>query len=124
MKSIRLYTGRKLSRPGDILAAFEGVSWLLEQHLNAPLLYGLPTSHFDLALLWMPLGVLDRRRARNPEQSQYAEDCKSNLETSNNIDGDDFGAKEFPSWSWCGWINGKIEYTPDMINSCSQNTHE
>jgi hypothetical protein len=97
MKSIPLYTGRKLPKSGDILAAFEGVSWLLEQQLNAPLLYGLPTSQFDLALLWMPLGALDRRRARKPEQSQSTEDSRSNLETSNNVDGDDFGAKEFPS---------------------------
>ncbi|KAN0122856.1 HET domain containing protein [Hyaloscypha variabilis] len=124
MKSIPLYTGRKLSKSGDILAAFEGVSWLLEQHLNAPLLYGLPTSHFDLALLWMPLGVLDRRRARKLEQSQSAEDSRSNLETSNNVDEDDFGAKEFPSWSWCGWVNGKMDYTADMIDGCSQNAHE
>jgi hypothetical protein len=124
MKSIRLYTGRELSKSRDILAAFEGVSWLLEQHFNAPLLYGLPASHFDLALLWMPLGILDRRRVRNPEQSQHAEDCRSNQESSNDIDDNDFRGKEFPSWSWCGWTNGKMEYTADMIDGCSQNTHE
>lgn len=124
MKSIRLYTGRRLSKSRDILAAFEGVSWLLEQHLNAPLLYGLPTSHFDLALLWMPLGDLDRRRARKAQQSQNSKEYGSNLEASDDMDGDDFGAKEFPSWSWCGWMNGKMEYTADIMDGCSQNAHE
>jgi hypothetical protein len=124
MRSIRLYTGRKLSKSSDMLAAFEGVSWLLEQHFNAPLLYGLPTSHFDFALLWMPLGMLGRRRMRKSEQPHHAEDCRSNQESSNDTKDDDFGGKEFPSWSWCGWTNGKIEYTADMIDGCSQNAHE
>jgi len=124
MKSVPLYTGRRLSKSGDILAAFEGVSWLLEQHLNALLLYELPTSHFDLAPPWMPLGVLSCRRARNPNQSQYSEDYRFNLETSNNLDDDDFGAKELPRWSLYGWVNGKMEYTAEMIDSCSQNAHE
>lgn len=29
-----------------------------------------------------------------------------------------FGAKEFPSWSWCGWMHGKCEYEMGMLDGC------
>lgn len=45
MKCIYLYTGRSLTKPKDVLAAFQGVSWLLQEQMNAPLLYGLPMFH-------------------------------------------------------------------------------
>jgi hypothetical protein len=61
-RCVQQYTGRVLTKPKDVLAAFQGTSWLLRQHTRAPLLYGLPTSHFDLALLWMPLSELRRRK--------------------------------------------------------------
>lgn len=36
MKCVGLYTGRQLTKPRDILMAFQGSSWLLEQYLQAP----------------------------------------------------------------------------------------
>lgn len=62
MKCVPLYTGRTLTKPKDILTAFQGTSWLLQHQMNAFLFYGLPSSHFDLALLWMGSKQLDRRR--------------------------------------------------------------
>ena len=78
---------------------------------------------FFLALLWAPLGISDRRRARKAKQSQRTEDCRSNQESSDIKNDDDFGDKEFPSWSWCGWTNGKMDYTADTTDGCSQNAH-
>lgn len=51
---IELYTGRNLTEPTDILKAFNGVSRVIEEHMCAPFLFGLPSSHFDFALLWRP----------------------------------------------------------------------
>ncbi|KAK1830052.1 heterokaryon incompatibility protein-domain-containing protein [Podospora conica] len=108
MKCIRLYTGRELSKPKDILTAFQGVAWLLEDRMKAPLFYGLPSSHFDLALLWMPLQKLERRRQK-PSRRHRKEG---------------FGARDFPSWSWCGWMGGKAEYPATMVDGCLQNVQE
>src|SRR5262249_40453233 len=77
MKCVRLYTDRKLTRTGDILAAFEGVTWLLQQHFNAPLIFGLPTSHFDLALLWVPVKDVERRKANIRGKGQSDEEIPS-----------------------------------------------
>lgn len=55
MKCVQLYTGRYMTKPKDVLTAFQGASWLLEEGLKAPLLHGLPSSHFDLALQWILL---------------------------------------------------------------------
>ncbi|KAI0168751.1 heterokaryon incompatibility protein-domain-containing protein, partial [Pestalotiopsis sp. NC0098] len=104
MKCVPLYTGRTLTKPKDILTAFQGTSWLLQHQMNAFLFYGLPSSHFDLALLWMGSKQLDRRR-------QTTED-------------DGYGGKEFPSWSWSGWIGGKSEYPSNMIEGCLSNVQE
>jgi hypothetical protein len=65
MSSVQAYTGRNLSHPEDILNAFKGVSQLMEEYLGADLLYGLPTSHFDLGLLWKPLAGKVRRTPEN-----------------------------------------------------------
>lgn len=51
MNCVALYTARHLTKSRDILAAFDGISNLLEKAMAAPLIFGLPSSHFDLALL-------------------------------------------------------------------------
>ncbi|KAK4237582.1 hypothetical protein C8A03DRAFT_34434 [Achaetomium macrosporum] len=43
MVYVRMYTGRKLTKPRDVLAAFEGITWLLGQFMEAPMLFGFPT---------------------------------------------------------------------------------
>lgn len=79
MKCVESYTGRDLTLPEDILKAFSGVSRLIEWYTCAPFFFGLPSSHFDFALLWRPQeGKV--RRPGNPDKDAV-----------------------FPSWSWSGW---------------------
>ena len=55
MKSVEKYTSRNLSRPDNILSAFQGIGNTIGRSLSlnhSNLLFGLPRSHFDLALLW------------------------------------------------------------------------
>ncbi|KAK0747230.1 heterokaryon incompatibility protein-domain-containing protein [Apiosordaria backusii] len=125
MKCIQLYTGRSLTRPKDILTAFEGASWLLQEQMNAPLFYGLPSSHFDLALLWTPLQRLRRRKKvlhRSGSGLQCTQDEMGNCSCKHEEEG--FGSKEFPSWSWCGWMGGKAEYQLSLIDGCLLNVQE
>ncbi|OCL09073.1 HET-domain-containing protein [Glonium stellatum] len=124
MKYVGMYTGRDLTKPRDILAAFQGISWLLERYMQAPSLFGIPTSHFDLALLWAPLGPISRRRLKpiahlkNPCTENETGDCTCQLESES------FGLKEFPSWAWSGWMGATIEYQLEMIEGCLLNIHE
>lgn len=124
MKCIHLYTGRWLTKPKDVLTAFEGVSWLLQQQMNAPLFYGLPMSHFDLALLWTPMERLDRRirKSAHSSTSGCTQDAMGNCSCKQEDEG--FGDKEFPSWSWCGWQGGKAEYRVGMIDGCLVNVQQ
>lgn len=125
MRCIRLYTVRELSQPKDILTAFQGTSWLLKQRFNAPLLYGLPTSHFDIALLWAPVSVLRRRKKQQGallHMNTCSQDELGNCTCKH--DDDAYGKKEFPSWSWCGWIDGTAEYQSEMIEACLLNVRE
>jgi len=78
------YSKRKISFEADILRAFTGLQRTFEACLSVTFMWGLPASHFDAALLWMPEGNLERR---------------------------DLGPIETPpSWSWMGW-RGKICYS-------------
>ncbi|KAI5926683.1 heterokaryon incompatibility protein-domain-containing protein [Camillea tinctor] len=122
MKCILLYTGRDLTHPKDVLTAFQGTSWLLQQRLNAPLFYGLPASHFDLALLWMPLKALERRKPKTEHRGRCSQDEFGNCTC--HIPEGSYGSEEFPSWSWCGWSEGKAEYQLDMIDGCLVNVQE
>ncbi|KAF2097560.1 HET-domain-containing protein [Rhizodiscina lignyota] len=111
MHCTQLYTRRRLTRANDILAAFGGISNLLAETMEAPLIFGLPSSHFDLALLWVMNGPMLRRLPKDTEEK------------------DQWGQDEFPSWSWCGWIaspwaDAAIEYKADMIEGCLQNVNE
>ncbi|KAF2193173.1 hypothetical protein K469DRAFT_693207 [Zopfia rhizophila CBS 207.26] len=61
---------------GHILAAFNGIGNLVCDTLGGCLIYGLPSSHFDWALLWKPGDAAARREREDNEH--------------------------FPTWSWCG----------------------
>lgn len=52
MKSVELYTARSLTKDGEVLAAFSGVTNLMRRTMRAPFIFGLPSSHFNLSLLW------------------------------------------------------------------------
>lgn len=93
MTCVSLYTGRHLTNAEDILPAFEGVAGLMRNHMHGDLagfLYGLPPSHFDLALLWEPLSAQKRREPS--KNGRYGQ-----VDT------------ELPSWSWAGWTDASID---------------
>ncbi|RDL36739.1 uncharacterized protein BP5553_06091 [Venustampulla echinocandica] len=99
-QALELYMARRLTQPKDILAAFTGMGNLICNALGGSLVYGLPSSHFDWALLWEPR---DAAFARPSE-----------------------GGEEFPSWSWCGWKNTPtqvMEYKDQMLAGCEDNLH-
>ncbi|KAI9853965.1 MAG: hypothetical protein M1813_001609 [Trichoglossum hirsutum] len=100
---VELYTSRILGRPEDILAAFQGMSNLIGKALGNPLLFGLPSSHFDLALLWEP---------------QDAPKCRKS------IDRVDVHGMDFPSWSWCGWMGTAMGYKKSTIEGCLSDAHQ
>ena len=77
---VTAYTPRNMSNFYDKLAAFEGIGKVLEQCLHSKLLFGLPESLLDLALLWHPKTTL--KKVSGPG---------------------------FPSWSWAGWL-GAVQY--------------
>lgn len=79
MRCVETFTGRNLTFPKDILKAFDGVSGLIAWYTCAPFFFGLPSSHFDFALLWRPHEG-KARRLEDADTHTY-----------------------FPSWSWCGW---------------------
>ncbi|KAM0806100.1 heterokaryon incompatibility protein-domain-containing protein, partial [Usnea florida] len=105
---VSLYTSRNLTKPRDILAAFNGVSNVMRKKLGAPFIFGLPSSHFDLALLWEPEKALKRRRPGKNDEKEKAE----------------FNGMEFPSWSWCGWWGSKMEYNSGMVEGCLMDLNE
>ncbi|KAI6090312.1 heterokaryon incompatibility protein-domain-containing protein [Hypoxylon rubiginosum] len=82
---VELYTPRKVTVPSDRLVAFEGIASVLSFPLSSTMIYGLPNSYFEWALLWenKEAGVRGQGRDR------YSDSL-------------------FPSWSWCGWEGGAM----------------
>lgn len=62
LKCVETYTTRRLTHTEDILDAFSGAGKALGNLLSARMIYGLPNSIFDLALLWQPVGRSTRRK--------------------------------------------------------------
>ncbi|KAI4649056.1 uncharacterized protein J4E78_008574 [Alternaria triticimaculans] len=102
---VYLYTLRELFEPLDILAAFSGMCNLMEGTMNAPFVFGLPTSHLDFALLWEPVDLLTLLNYEKASVEPKYKDIK------------------FPSWSWCGWKSDGIQYKPQMVDGCLSNVH-
>ncbi|KAI4608572.1 hypothetical protein J4E83_009008 [Alternaria metachromatica] len=102
---VHLYTLRELHEPLDILAAFSGMCKLMEGTMRAPFAFGLPTSHFDFALLWEPVDLLEPLDYNKVSEKPKYKDIK------------------FPSWSWCGWKSDGIQYKPQMIDGCLTDVH-
>lgn len=134
MNFIRQFTGRHLTFAKDILAAFEGIAWLLQQHMDQErFLFGLPPSHFDLALLWDPMQAL-RRRRKTKSHSTSNISCPINgksvhveraLCSCENTD-QSLEDAEFPSWSWCGWMEDdssgfQVIYDEERLSGCMAN---
>ncbi|KAH8817197.1 heterokaryon incompatibility protein-domain-containing protein, partial [Xylogone sp. PMI_703] len=104
MRCVRLYTERRLSKPRDILAAFNGMSNLMCDRMELPFIHGLPSSHFDIALLWEPVRNTKRRQVPDPENSSLS-------------------ALDFPSWSWAGW-EGSVDYKHNIVGDLLDNVSE
>ncbi|KAK3632720.1 hypothetical protein LTR56_016190 [Elasticomyces elasticus] len=107
---IQMYTSRQLSHESDALFAFDGIGKVLCRGLacielhepaataQSTLLFGLPTSHFDYALLWQPNGCLRRR-------------CTD--------------LAQLPSWSWSGWETERgTSYGRAAVEGPEINLHE
>ncbi|KAJ3461258.1 hypothetical protein MRS44_009811 [Fusarium solani] len=99
-RCVALYTMRDFYEPFDILAAFGGMCKLMEKTMRAPFVFGLPTSHFDLALLWQPVGKSSRL-----ERADVSDDPK-------------YKDMRFPSWSWCGWKTEGASYNSETVGGC------
>jgi hypothetical protein len=80
LRCVEEYTHRQLADPDDILVEFDTVGRLLCTSLKTDLLYGLPSSFLDLALLW------EFKEAPSKVQRRQL-----------------FTRVSFPTWSWCGW---------------------
>ena len=103
MTCMSRYSARELTKAKDILAAFNGVSNMISDVMRAPFIFGLPSSHFDLALLWEASRAVSRRVPGSDE---------------------DFQDLVFPSWSWCGWQGGSMEYRSLQLEGVLTNVHE
>ena len=77
---VTAYTPRNIGKIHDKLAAFDGIGKVLERCLDSNLLYGLPETLLDPALLWQPKAHVIKVKGPG-----------------------------FPSWSWAGW-KGAIGY--------------
>ncbi|KAF2022785.1 HET-domain-containing protein, partial [Setomelanomma holmii] len=103
-KIVELYTARELSKQEDILAAFSGVSNSMQETMQAPFTWGLPTSHLDFALLWSH---------NQPVQRRVVFDQATARESHH-----------FPSWSWSGWVGAAAQYQRDTVHDCLDNMNE
>ncbi|OMP83687.1 hypothetical protein BK809_0005068 [Diplodia seriata] len=119
MNCVQLYSARDLTKPEDILAAFNGVSNHIEDALSSVLTFGLPTSHFDLALLWIPLGRSRRRMGDEKTKGVRFDDEPASRHKQHTSE------TSFPSWSWCGWQGCSMDYlTNGMIDDCLEDVNE
>ncbi|ROW08800.1 hypothetical protein VMCG_02709 [Cytospora schulzeri] len=103
MEYVEMYSRRLLTYKSDRLAAFAGSASVLCPPLQAHLLYGLPNSCFDFALLW--------------DHKDFAHRIKRQVQYPFSF------WVEFPSWSWCGW-EGTAEWRMSMVSSCLLNLQE
>lgn len=79
---VQQYSRRSLTFDGDALRAVNGILNIFATWMRTSMLYGLPESLLDIALLWEAREPLVRR-------------CEQTI----------------PSWSWAGW-EGQVEYPP------------
>jgi hypothetical protein len=95
------YTGKNLAIPGDVLNAFTGIMIRLEQVQATELMYGLPVTLLDRAILWSPTQPLS---VRTSDAAQRARPTAENITSG-----------IFPTWTWAGWI-GPVNYETEILN--------
>ncbi len=83
---VNAFTSRSLTKPGDAYDAFAAVLQQMQKHSGSQYLWGLPSTTFELALLWYHKSTARRRT------------CLTTLPITS------LKRKvAFPSWSWFGW---------------------
>lgn len=105
-KTVELYTRRSLTEEADILAAFSGMYRMLESKMRGGFVFGLPTSHFDLALLWQSKTVATRRLIPKEDAVKLSE-----------------FERDFPSWAWCGWKGSSMLYDAATLDGVFRDTN-
>lgn len=115
MRSVSMFYGRSLSKESDILFAYKGMESVLQRVMHGRFCFGLPTSHFDLALLWQPLKAIHRR---DPTRGKRSSPCKdSECKRCESCAGaTPLETQEFPSWSWSGWKGGAVAYDQSTLD--------
>jgi hypothetical protein len=86
--TVRFYNSRHVTYARDANLAFAGLCSVLHAKYEGGFLHGLPEMFFDVALLWQPASVLERRVS--PTATSSPPDSM------------------LPSWSWMGW-RGEID---------------
>ncbi|KAJ5732742.1 hypothetical protein N7493_004223 [Penicillium malachiteum] len=122
MSYVSMYTGRSLTKQRDALAAFRGISWLLERYMDTTFLFGLPASHFDLVILWGLTEALSPSRPvhkAQPGQQPCTTDKLGNCTCR--AEQDFFGREDLATWAWAGWMGFKMEYQSGMLEGCLEN---
>ena len=84
ISQVQDFTCRNLTAPNDVLDAFTGIANVLRHSPGSrSFVAGLPVMGLDNAILWMPKGLVERRKTTDASG-------KTTL-------------SPFPSWSWAGW---------------------
>ncbi|KAK8036569.1 hypothetical protein PG991_001706 [Apiospora marii] len=92
IRAVEQYTPRQLTFQTDVLFAFAGLGSIFERSFESRLLFGLPESILDVALLWRPAEPLKRRFCTDKDGRPV----------------------HFPSWSWAGW-EGAVRYDRPFV---------
>jgi hypothetical protein len=83
---VSLYSTREMTNPGDAIYAVDGLLSVMKASMHTDVIFGLPESMLDAALLWRGEKILEHR-GRGTQTSEAT----------------------LPSWSWAGW-KGYVGY--------------
>lgn len=119
-----MYTGRQLTKQEDVINAFKGALWLLQYNMMTDIIFGLPASHLDFALLWQPSTRVIRRGQRKCQRDGTLCIKNSDGDCLCPLVNDASPGQNLPTWSWVGWTGGRIEYAQDMLQGCLGNVHD
>jgi hypothetical protein len=73
----------------------------------------------------VPTDVLVRRRKQTPSPENCNHCTRDEFgNCSFKHEEEEYGDTKYPSWSWCGWMGGKVEYQSDMVGGCLLNVQQ
>ncbi|KAM3066308.1 hypothetical protein ACMFMG_003181 [Clarireedia jacksonii] len=110
------YSRKKFTFADDILNAFAGIGAAIEDRYGCSMIYGLPESRLDYAMLWEPDGQEGmptlQRQAYFDEDSaalRYYANNTAHNSAHNSAREQEMRNPNFPSWSWASW-KGPVRY--------------